>query len=260
MRRAPALALVAAVVVVAATALQAGAALRQVAVGNFYFDDDTPGDGRVEANQGDQLRFVVQDGGPGTPHTVEVDELGIHSGSLAAGETFTTPPLDKPGTFRLYCKPHDQRGHVATLVVRSASTSSTAPPTTAAPRGTVSPTTTTSGGSSGSTSQTQPGAATPTTEASSPTTAAPGGGLPASTDPATGEALAPAGRGEATAQELEGPAAPDSLEAMLGREPARPGPWTRSVRLGVLLLLPMLLIAVAAVLRSRTRGTVRPDA
>ena len=117
----------------------AGASLRQIAVGNFYFEDETLGDGKVVAQVGDQLRFNVLDGGPGTPHTVEVDELGIHSGSLGSGETFTTPPISQAGTFILYCKPHDQRGHKTTLVVSGTSITT---PTTAPTTTTTAPTTT----------------------------------------------------------------------------------------------------------------------
>lgn len=119
--------------VFALAAWPASAALREVAVGNFYFNDATAGDGIVEATQGDQLRLTVYDGGPGTPPTVDVDALGIHSGSLASGETFTTPPLDKPGTYTLYCKPHVNRGHTATLIVRASATVTTKPATTVPP-------------------------------------------------------------------------------------------------------------------------------
>jgi hypothetical protein len=110
----------------------AGASLREIAVGNFYFDDETVGDGKIVAQVGDQLRFSMLDGGPGTPHTVEVDELGIHSGSLAADETWTSDPISKAGEFILYCKPHDQRGHKAKLIVSGTSitTATTAPTTT----------------------------------------------------------------------------------------------------------------------------------
>lgn len=137
----------------------AEAALQEIAVGNFYFEDATVGDGKVEARVGDQLRFSVLDGGPGTPHTVDVDELGIHSGTLGAGKTFTTPPIDKAGTFILYCKPHDQRGHKTTLIVSPASTSPTPVPTTP----TTAPTTTTT---TKATATTKPPATTTTTNAS----------------------------------------------------------------------------------------------
>lgn len=217
----------------------APAALRDVAVGNFYYDDATPGDGTVEATQGDQLRFTVYDGGPGTPHTVEVDELNIHSGSLAAGETYTTPPLNQPGSFRLYCKPHQNRGHVATLVVRAGTTASTPAPTTA-PRPTVS------------------GTASTTTAA--PIEAPVDGGVATTVPPEAPNdgdrpepTLAPVGRGAADPDTLAAaPVDPNSLEATLGRRPGKRGPWTRSLRMALLALIPMVAAATVAALRGRT--------
>lgn len=172
----------------------AGASLRQVGVGNFFFEDETVGDGKVEAQVGDQLRFNVLDGGPGTPHTVDVDELGIHSGSLSSGETFTTPPLAKAGTYVLYCKPHDQRGHKTNLVVTAATfsppttaptTTTTAPPTATTPTTTAAPTTVTTAKSTTTTKPpatvtTATTAARPSVSTSSSTTAP-----PATTSPTT---------------------------------------------------------------------------
>jgi hypothetical protein len=111
---------------------------------------------------------AVLDGGPGTPHTVDVDELGIHSGSLGAGKTFTTRPIDKAGTFILYCKQHDQRGHKTSLIVSPAWTSPTPVPTTP----TTAPTTTST---TKTTATTKPLATTTTANSSagsSPTTTA----------------------------------------------------------------------------------------
>jgi len=241
-----------ALLVAAATgtaAFPAAAALREVAVGNFYYDDATPGDGMVEADQGDQLRFTVYDGGPGTPHTVEVDELGIHSGSLAAGETFTTPALDTPGTYTLYCQPHQNRGHRATLVVRAGSTATTSAPSTAAPT-TGAPTTAAPSGSpttAGSDSST----AGPASTAVVPGGPAPGDDTSAA---ATTSTLAPVGRGEADERAITArPVDPDSLEAALGRPAARKGPWTRSIRLALLVLMPMLAAAAIAATRGSRR-------
>jgi hypothetical protein len=261
----------------------AGASLRQIAVGNFYFEDETVGDGKVEAQVGDQLRFAVLDGGPGTPHTVDVDELGIHSGSLASGETFTTPPIGKAGTFILYCKPHDQRGHKTTLVVTGTSittptapstttttalttttakpTTTTKPPataTTAAPAGAApssSPTTTapwptittsSSGGSGAAVPATgDPNAESTTTSAGAAAEAA--GGDPASGTDAGETALAPVGRG--TVGELAGPV-PGSLDELLNRRlRSRNGSWTRSIRLSLAALVPMALAAGIALRR-----------
>jgi hypothetical protein len=264
----------------------AGASLRQIAVGNFYFEDETVGDGEVEAQVGDQLRFTVLDGGPGTPHTVDIDELGVHSGSLAAGETFTTPVIGKAGTFLLYCKPHDQRGHKTTLVVTgtAVTTATTAPPatsttaptttTTAKPTTTTKPPATTATTASAPTSSpTTTTTARPTTTTAPTTTSSAGGGAapvpgdpgsasttigadagsePAAGDPASGTdtgvaTLSPVGRG--TVDLASGPV-PGSLDELLNRRPgSRNGPWTRSIHLALAALLPMSLAAGVALRR-----------
>jgi hypothetical protein len=285
------------VAIAAATvfSVPAGASLRQIAVGNFYFEDETVGDGKVVAQVGDQLRFNVLDGGPGTPHTVEVNELGIHSGSLGSGETFTTPPISQAGTFILYCKPHDQRGHKTTLVVSGTSittpttaptTTTTAPTTTTTAKGTTTTkppatgatTTTTRLAGTGSSPTTTPTRATTTTAApatstTAPATTSPGGGTgatgsavdlagaesastggDATAQPAGGggadgteSALAPVGRG--TVGDLPESAA-GSLDGFLNRLPrGENGPWTRSIRLGLAALLPMVLAAGVALRR-----------
>ncbi len=271
----------------------AGAALREIAVGNFYFEDETVGDSRIEAQVGDQLRFTLLDGGPGTPHTVDVDELGIHSGSLGAGETYTTPPIGKAGTFILYCKPHDQRGHKTTLVVSG--TSVTAPPTAPTTVTTSAPTTattvkattttkppattisTTPGGGAPSSSPTTTTTARPTTTATSTSsggatgTTIPATGAPSAPptttgavspdepaeDPAadTGEtALAPVGRG--TVDDLDGVAAGSFDDLLNRRLRSRNEPWTRSIRLALAALVPMVL---AAGLALRRRPGLAPD-
>lgn len=273
----------------AVVSVPAGAALRQIAVGNFYFEDETVDDGKIEAQVGDQLRFNVLDGGPGTPHTVDVDELGIHSGSLAAGETFTTPPIGKAGTFILYCKPHDQRGHKTTLIVSGTSitTPTTAPPatTTTAPTTTTTakPTTTTkppattattiSAGGAPSSSPTTTTTARPTTTTAPTTTSSPGGGTapapgdagPASTTTSAGTGSEPAVGDPAGGTDAGGTAlapvgrgtvdltaspVPGSLDELLNRRlRSRDGPWTRSIRLALAALLPMALAAGVALRR-----------
>ncbi len=203
----------------------AEAALQEIAVGNFCFEDATVGDGKVEARVGDQLRFSVLDGGPGTPHTVDVDGLGIHSGSLGAGKTFTTPPIDKAGTFILYCKPHDQRGHKTTLIVSPASTSTTPVPTTP----TTAPTTTTT---TKATATTKPPTTTttanpsagssPTTTARPTTTAtgAPGtattGQSTTSSSSATGTSAATGAGADATSTSGSAPATPANADPVDG--------------------------------------------
>ena len=50
-------------------------------------------------------------------HTFTVDELGIDE-SIDSGETVTvTFTFDKPGTYKLYCIPHESLGMVGEIVV-----------------------------------------------------------------------------------------------------------------------------------------------
>lgn len=269
----------------------AQAALRQVHVGNFYFEDATVGDGKVEATVGDQLQFVIDDGGSGTPHTVEVDELNIHSGMLSTGQTFTTPPIPQAGTYLLYCKTHLNRGHKTTLIVDPAAgtgtttTTTTAPSTTTTTAKLTSTTTSTTtatttkagtGSSSSTTTTTRPttGTVAPSTSttSSSGTTAAsgsagsasttggasssgtveapsPGSDLPGPSAGGTGSApqgettdttLASVGVGKADASLLAGaPGQPGSLDTLLGRKLRGKAPWTRSIRLSLVALIPM---------------------
>ncbi|HZN16004.1 MAG TPA: hypothetical protein VFB78_17180 [Acidimicrobiales bacterium] len=231
----------------------ARAALREVRVGNFYYEDSTVDDGKVEATVGDQLKFVVQDGGPGTPHTVEVDELNIHSGSIGSGKTYTTPPLQTAGTFKLYCKPHEAKGHKTTLIVYNAgepipfpTTTAPAAATPSTTRAVAGPATTVPKSAVQTTPTVKAGAGVTTTTAGS---AAPGAAGPANL--ATSDTVA-SGTGEASADELaNAPIVPGSLESVLGRRPASRGPWTRSVRMALAALPPMLLAAAFAVRRLR---------
>ena len=74
---------------------------------------------------------------------------------------------------------------------------------------------------------------------------------PVVVDGATAETV-PVGTGEATAEELANvPVQPGSLEAALGRRPAPRGAWTRSVRMALAALAPMLLLAGFAISRAR---------
>ena len=104
-----------------------------VTVGNYYFEDATVGDGVVTARVGDQLRFTVVDTGTdGRAHTADVDELGIHSGGLPPGSTWTSPVITQPGTFLLYCKVHlNSKNHKTTLVVSGTAVAPTATPSRA---------------------------------------------------------------------------------------------------------------------------------
>ncbi|MDP1819909.1 MAG: hypothetical protein Q8K58_08480 [Acidimicrobiales bacterium] len=249
----------------------AQAALSQVRVGNFYYEDATVGDGKIEIRQGDQVRFIVEGNGPGTPHSVEVEALGIHSGGLSTGDTYTTPPIQQTGSFKLYCDLHENRGHVTTLVVLAGATATTAAPTTtAAPA----PATTASGSSTpttappsavpgdssvaagtGDTGSTAPpgapGSATDNTAADSAT----------GTDPAdTTDTTLASGLGQASDEDLDAlPVDPDSLEAVLGRPPATRGPWTRSVRMALLGMIPLLGAAAIALARFARAPDLAPS-
>lgn len=235
------------------------AALRGVHVGSNYFEDATVGDGKIEIRQGDQLRFITDDNGTGgKPHTAEVDELGIHSGFLATGETYTTPPIQQVGSFKLYCSFHEAAGHKTTLVVLSSGTATT---TTAAPTTTRGTSPATAGGATGGSSSgaTAAGGTGPVT-APSIDEAGSTGTVTTDTGGATDATLAPTGLGRASDEDIDAaPVDPRSLEAILGRPPATQGPWTRSVRMALFGLIP-LLGAVAVALARFARGLHHPGA
>lgn len=225
--------------------------------GTFYFDDASAGDGRVEIRQGDQIRFVADDGGQGgKPHSAKVDELGIDSGSLSRGQTFTTPPIEQAGTFKLYCKFHEGAGHWSTLVVVSdgRTTTTSAPSTTVT--STVKPSSTTSTGGPATSSTT-----VATVDGSDSDGAAVGDGFSDSTIATTDTTLASTGLGEVRDEDLpEQPINPRSLEAALGRPPATVGPWTRSVRMALVLLPVLLGVATVALVRYRRQPAESTEA
>ena len=203
----------------------ARAETRPVSAGNYYYEDDKTHDrAKIVVQQGDQLAVTVREG-IYPPHTVEVDELNIHSGDILLGETYTTPPLNRPGNFLMYCRPHRERGHTTTLIIQATAAKKPAPspaPTsgaTAAPAGAV--------------------AATPTT---APTATA---------------SLAPVGVRKATAEELERPVAidPDSVEGLTGRR-LSPAPWTRALWLLLIATVPVVAAAVFALRRELARSAV----
>jgi plastocyanin len=116
-------------VLVGAVAAPAVAATRTVRVGSFYFDDSTPGDGRVEVDAGDKITFTFPES---TKHSAKVDKL-FDSHERANGQTFTTTSLTHPGTYLLYCTVHGAQTHSATLVIRAAGTSPSPSPSPAPP-------------------------------------------------------------------------------------------------------------------------------
>jgi plastocyanin len=216
-----------------------------IRVGSFYFEDATQGDGRIVANVGDRLRFVVEDNGNGTPHSVEVDELGIHSGSLAKGDVYTTPQLSRPGSFLLYCRLHIKRGHKTTLVVvgstqTPAPTRAPTPAPTKAPAKAPNPTPTRT-----------PSA--PATPPSSPAPQTSAGQLPSDT---AGSSTRPDAGGITSG----GPANPDAGEISAPNDDQRGAiraddmTWLRSVVVGLLSMPVLAALALLAIHRSRRRG------
>jgi plastocyanin len=201
----------------------AAAVTHQATVGNYFYEDDTAHDQtKLVVRQGDQITFTVRQAAvPG--HTVDVDALNIHSPNLSLGQTFTTPVLNKPGNFYLYCRPHEDRGHHTRLIVVAAAAKTPLPKPTPAPRRTASP----------------PHVARPATRTPAPATATP---APAPTPTAS---LTPVGVGTAPSGDLSKPVPtnPNSLNALTGRK-ITPVSWTRS--LWWLLIASVALIAIGA--------------
>lgn len=224
MRRAVALA---ALGVVLAASSPAGAATRRSSVGNYYFEDEATGDrSKLVADVGDQFTFTVRQGAA-TPHTVEVDELGIHSGDLRVGDTYTTPALTRAGTFNLYCRRHEGRGHNTRLIVRARVTPEpTRPPT--------------------------PTPTARTTPALAPVTATPSVATPSASPTVSPSAtLAPVGVGTAPPGSLvRGTPDPDSLEGLTGVARSADVPWTRAVWWLLILTVPIVAAAAFALWRN----------
>ncbi len=220
------------VVLLAAAALAlasvAGAETRRVSIRNYYFEDEKTGDrSKMVVQKGDQITFTVREG-VYPPHTVDVDELNIHSGDLLLGETYTTPQLNRVGNFLLYCRPHRERGHVARLIVQAPVMPTTAPPATARP------------------------SAAPGATAAAPVATA----TPAPASPTPTPTLAPVGVSKASPEELSRPVAvdPDSLEGLTGN--VRPNePWTRALWFLLIAAVPVLALAGLAISRELTRGS-----
>jgi plastocyanin len=223
---------------VAVVALLAAGRVRaethQSSVGNYYFEDDATGDRtKLVVDVGDQITFTVRQGAA-TPHTVEVDELDIHSPDLRIGQTYTTPPLDTAGNFKLYCRRHEERGHHARLIVRAAATP--APKPKATPHPTTSPI------------ATRTPAATARAAASTSPSPTP------TRSPSPSATLAPVGVGTAPPGSLASRTPdPDSLEGLTGVRRSNEVPWTRAVRWLLIASVPILAAAVFAVARNRAQ-------
>ena len=208
----------------------ASADTRQSSVGNYYFEDDANGDRtKLVVDEGDQITFTVRQGAA-TPHTVEVDELDIHSGDLLIGQTYTTPPLRQPGNFKLYCRRHDERGHNTRLIVRTAA-SPTPKPT---PRRTGTPSSTSA----------------PTSAAVATMSAAPSPSPSASPR----STLAPVGVGTAPPGSLaRSTPDPDSLAGLTGVRRSNEIPWTRALWWLLIASVPIVGAAAFALRRNAMR-------
>ncbi len=217
-------------VIVIGVAVGVFAAVVGIATGSFYYEDSTVGDGKITAEVGDQLRFVIEDGGRGTPHTVEIPELGISSGPLGTNKTFVTPVITMPGEYVVFCKPHRKKGHETVLVV----TGEALTPTTQQQPTTTEPSTTTSTDPSRTTSTF---AGSTTTTHSTTTTQPPADSIPVDTTATNADAVGSAA--EATIP--------------VGVTGPNEQTWTRSVRLALVALIPLAAIAITTGLRDRNQ-------
>jgi plastocyanin len=222
--------------VILLASLPAHAKLHQVSVGNYYFEDDATGArDPLTVDEGDQIRFTVRQAAY-PPHDIVIEEYGIDSPPLNLFQTYTTPPLNKPGTFALYCRAHRARGHETTLIVKAKvspppSTPSSPPP----PK-----------------KKAKPATAAPKAETTStPSSAA----APASPTPA--ESLAPVGVGEATDRRTP-PPDPESLAGILGRRFGGELPWTTAVWQALIAALPIVAAAAYALKRESQRQAAVP--
>lgn len=234
--------------VLAAIPLPAQARERKVSVGNYYFqDDETKARNPIVVDEGDQIEFTIR-AAAYPPHTIVIPAYDIDSedeGTLLLFDTYRTPPLDRPGTFLLFCRPHRDKGHETTLRVR-AKASPTSAGTTAPP-----PKNKSSTGSQTTPTARATSTATPTRPAVLPT--APGS--PASSPQ---ETAAPAGIGRATDRRRL-PPDPNSLAGMLGRRFGGDLPWTTALWQALLAAVPIAAAVGYALRRERRRRTAAPS-
>lgn len=244
MKRSTALLAAAAAVVLSVPGI-GEARVREVSIGNYWFEEDgTNSRSEIVVDEGDQLRFTVRENAT-PPHSAVVDGQ-FDSGPILLFERYTTPPLRRPGTYLLYCRDHRPRGHDTSLIVRARSGDSTTP-TPASPSAPPKPK---------SSQSATPGRQATTSPAanSQPTNAA----TPSSTSaPAAAESIAPVGVDRATDRRRP-PADPDSLAGLLGRRFGGDQPWTAAVWLSLLALLPIGAITAAA-LRADHRRRRGPE-
>lgn len=230
-------------------ALPALAAVRSVESASFYFKDLSTGStSQIVVNAGDQLAVTAIDGGGGTPHTVEIAELGISSGKMAQGSTYTTPPLTTPGTFLMVCKFHKDRGHTISLVVQGQATTTTT--TTTFTTSTTSTTTTTAPTTKTSTTTT----AAPVDQTKTPSTTQAGGGALGATDTTTGGSGGSDPNQKSTASTTEGSdttiAAGSPAAAEAGLTGNDRTVWLRSVWLWLFATVPLGSLAWLVTRRS----------
>ncbi|MCH8984406.1 MAG: hypothetical protein IH943_09975 [Acidobacteria bacterium] len=217
------------------------AAVVNISSGSFYYEDATVGDGRITAKVGDQLRFVTEDAGKGTPHTVEIPGLGISSGPLATNSTYVTVAITKPGEYQVFCKPHRKKGHETTLVVTGQALTTTT---------TATATTQTDQTATTQTDQTATTQTDQTTTTDSTTTTL---GSTTSTTGATGPG---SGSGDSTDVAVASGATDDTIPVGVSK-PETPE-WTRILPAAAFALIPLTAIAVLAGRRSQPERSLEP--
>lgn len=222
--------------------IPAEARLREVSVGNYWFEDDQTGARNpLVVDEGDQIRFTIREA-TYPPHSVVIDEYGLDSGYLVLFQTYTTPPLEKPGRFELYCRAHRERGHKTTLIVKARASSAPSPSgSAAAPPPKRKPTQTTEATPSDDAPTEGPAAATTAPAAAQPS------------PPTSPEAFASVGVGEATDRRRSPPDA-DSLAGLMGHRFGGDAPWTTAVWLALIAMVPIGAAAAYAIRRERGRA------
>lgn len=237
----------------------AWAALHEVSGGNFYFRDNATGStSEIRVVEGDQIRFTMVEDAP-VPHSVEIDALGIHSGDMQSGDTFTTPALNQPGTYTVYCDRHRERGHVITLVVENDSSEEGS----GSGSGSDDSGSDSGSGSGDSSTGSQEGSKSGTgkdqtndKKGSGTTRGSMDGEGEARSPRPTSTELVPSGAGTVTdAEQAAMDALPNSFEQTLGR-PIPEGPWTRSLTLALFAVVPLVVVAVIAIRRGRRRTSL----